>query len=253
MKLAILIPTTSKNQPWKTFKDTYLYNLTIHSYLKTYSTHYNQKPLETMFYIGYDEDDSIWGNEEQRQKIIRFLSIMKNIRCEFISMEGIRKGHLTKMWNRLFKKAYDNACDYFFQCGDDITFRTTEWVTECIDTLQKHNDIGLTGPMNNNSRILTQSMVSRKHMEIFGFFFPEEIMNWCCDDWYNFVYQPDFLFPLKNHLCTNDGGQERYEIDGDPKFRLFQTRQKIQKLRINTFNMAQNHKKLITEYINIHQ
>ena len=29
-------------------------------------------------------------------------------------MDGIAKGHLTVMWNRLFKKALDDNCDYFF-------------------------------------------------------------------------------------------------------------------------------------------
>lgn len=249
MKLAILIPTTSRNRPWTKFQDTYLYNLTIRSYLRTYSFSFKNEDLETVFYIGYDEDDKLWGQETQRSGIQRFLNIMRNIRCEFISMKNIEKGYLTKMWNRLFQHAFDEGCDYFFQCGDDINFRTNEWVPACIQTLQEHNDIGLTGPMNNNSRILTQAMVSRKHMEIFGFFFPEEIKNWCCDDWYNFVYQPDFFYPLTNHLCTNDGGEERYEIDGDPKFRVFNTNKKLYYLRSNTMRLAQKHKTNILQYL----
>ena len=28
------------------------------------------------------------------------------------------------MWNVLFKQAYDDGCDYFYQCGDDIEFKT---------------------------------------------------------------------------------------------------------------------------------
>lgn len=249
MKLAILIPTTSRNRPWTTHQETYLYNLTIRSYLKTYSFEYNNHPLETIFYIGYDDDDTVWGNQQERKGIERFLNIMKHTSCQFVSMKGIEKGYLTKMWNRLFQRAYDDRCDYFFQCGDDITFRTKEWVPACISTLQAHNDIGLTGPINNNARILTQAMVSRKHMDIFGFFFPEEIVNWCCDDWYNYVYQPDFFYPLRNHLCTNDGGEERYDINGDPTFRTFQLKTKIQELRKNTFAMAQSHRTRILQYL----
>lgn len=86
-------------------------------------------------------------------------------------------------------------------------------------------------------------------MDIFGFFFPEEIVNWCCDDWYNFVYKPEFFYPLRNHICTNDGGQERYDINGDPAFKVMQTKNKIQALRKKTFTMAQNHKKLIYTFI----
>lgn len=249
MKLAILIPTTSKNRPWTTFQETYLYNLTIRSYLQTYSFEYNDNPLETIFYFGYDEDDTVWGKEQQRKGVERFLNIMNNINCQFISMKGIEKGYLTKMWNRLFKIAYEDECDYFFQCGDDIRFRTQEWVPACISTLQQNNDIGLTGPINNNSRILTQAMVSRKHMDIFGFFFPEEIVNWCCDDWYNYVYKPDFFYPLLKHLCTNEGGEERYDINGDPKFRAFHVRDKVNQLRKNTFALAQTHRTCILNYL----
>ena len=73
--------------------------------------------------------------------------------------------------------------------------------------LQLHDNIGLTGPINNNHRILTQSFVSTmQHMEIFGWYFPEEIINWCCDDWYNLVYQPNYFYPLINHFCGNYGG-----------------------------------------------
>ena len=74
------------------------------------------------------------------------------------------------MWNVLFKKAYDDKCEFFYQCGDDIYFTTKGWINDSINIL-KNDIIGLTGPLNNNNRILTQAFVSRKHMEIFGWFF----------------------------------------------------------------------------------
>lgn len=253
IKLAILIPTTSKGRPqWKTLKDTYLYNLTIRSYLNTYSTQYNDQTIETIFYIGIDKDDPIWSNTQIQNQVERFLSVMKNVSCKFISMDGIEKGYLTKMWNRLFKRAYDEQCDYFFQCGDDIQFRTKHWVDDSIRVLKEKNELGLTGPLNNNTRILTQAMVSRKHMEIFGYFFPEELKNWCCDDWYNYVYRPNLFFPLKNHICTNDGGVERYDIDGDPLFRHFQVKDKMNILRKKTSELILRDKEKLNRYINQH-
>ena len=59
----------------------------------------------------------------------------------------------------------------------------------------------------------TQTFVSRKHMEIFGYMFPEEIKNWCCDDWYNMIYTPSHFFPLTQHYCSNDGGAPRYIVN----------------------------------------
>ena len=84
--------------------------------------------------------------------------------------------------------------------------------------LRSHDDIGLTGPINNNNRILTQAFVSRKHMEIFGWFFPEQIINWCCDDWYNLVYQPTHFFPIDEPFCSNNGGSPRYDVNNNPQF-----------------------------------
>ena len=50
-------------------------------------------------------------------------------------------------------------------------------------------------------------------MDIFGFYFPEEIRNWYCDDWITKVYYPDHFYELK-HYVINKGGDPRYEISG---------------------------------------
>ena len=72
---------------------------------------------------------------------------MKNIEIQFITSTGIPKGHVTLMWNRAFKQAYEENCDYFFQCGDDIKFLTIGWVDQCIEKMQQNNNLGLTGPL----------------------------------------------------------------------------------------------------------
>ena len=236
MRLAILIPCTSNGRPeWKTITDTYLYNLTLKTFLLTYNPE-----IKTKFYIGYDNDDRIFANPVEQSRINRFLSVMKNVGVEFVSMSGINKGHLTVMWNRLFEKAYNDGHQYFFQCGDDINFKTKGWVDDCIATLEKHDGIGLTGPINNNDRILTQSFVSRKHMKIMGYFFPPEIINWCCDDWINEVYKQDYFYPAMSHFCSNDGGAERYNINNNPGFKT-----NFNSYQTNTIKL----RKSIVEYI----
>jgi hypothetical protein len=191
-KIALLIPTTCKGRDsWATVKDTYLFQLTLKSFFLT-----QDKEHEYIFYIGIDEDDRIFSKEYSQQEILKIKQVFKNANFKFITMRNVKKGHLTKMWNILFKQAYDEGNDYFFQCGDDMQIRTNGWVNDGIKILKKNNDIGITGPLNNNTQILTQVMVSRKHMEIFGWFFPEEIINWCCDDWYNLVYKPKYFFSI---------------------------------------------------------
>ena len=146
---------------------------------------------------------SLLNRNPNGNEILRFNMAFKNVDFEFIHMENVKKGHLTKMWNILFKKAYDEDCDYFFQCGDDIQFTTKGWVSDCISLLQRNNNIGVSGPINNNARILTQTFVHRKHMEIFNFYFPERIINWCIDDWINLVYKGDYFLQTLYSQFTN--------------------------------------------------
>ena len=168
--------------------------------------------------MGVDKDDRIFSKIEEQEEIIRFNKVFKNIEFVFMTMDEIPKGHVTQMWNRLFSDAYKRSCDYYYQCGDDMEFRTKGWINDCIKALKSNNDIGLAGPINNNNRILTQAFVSYKHMDIFGWFFPIEIKNWCCDDWYNIVYHPNYLYPLYNHYAVNLGGDPRYDINNNPNF-----------------------------------
>lgn len=249
MKIALLIPSTSRGRDeWNTAEDTYLWNLTIQTFLTTRNTEHKYT-----FYIGIDDDDRIYSTDKSKEFFTGKLA-ESGVDIQFISMSGITKGHLTVMWNRLFQKAYDDGCEYFFQCGDDISFRTGGWVNACVDALTKNNNIGLTGPINNNSRILTQAMVSRKHMEIFGWFFPVEIINWCCDDWYNWIYQPDNFFPLRHHFCSNDGGNPRYVVNNDTGFLKSQTaaRKNIMELRRKTATLAMKHRDQVQRYIQNH-
>ena len=246
MKIALLIPSTSRGRAWSSVKDTYLFNYTMKTFGITCD-----KEHEYRFYIGIDRGDPIYDNAEVQRYLERFAAIMKHTSIEFIYMDGIAKGHLTVMWNRLFEKAYADGYDYFFQCGDDISFETAGWVNACIETLQKSDNIGMTGPFNNNSRILTQSFVSRTHMELFGHYFPEEIINWCCDDWINLVYQNiGRFYPLTAHFCINIGGDPRYEINNDAKFRL-SFRKSVENLRKTTAKMAENDAKKITEKLKL--
>lgn len=242
-KVALLILATSnKRDTWKNIKDTYLYNMTLKTFLLTQDKEYHYK-----FYIGIDENDRIFDKSDQQQEIIKFSHVFKNIEFEFIRYNNISvpKGHCTLMWNILYKKAYDDDYHYFYQCGDDMIFLTKGWVTDCINILKKNNDIGLTGPINNNEQILTQSFVSRKHMEIFGFYFPPDIKNWFCDDWYNIVYEPNYLYKLEDHFVRNNGGEPRYDINNDKNF----NNEKLIKIKNEVKLLASEHKKLVTDYL----
>jgi GT2 family glycosyltransferase len=136
------------------------------------------------------------------------------------------------MWNHLFKKAFNSGCDYFYQLGDDIVFLRKDYISTYITRLQKNHNIGVTGfrTKNGNTKIITQSFVSRKHMEIFGYYFPPEIINWYCDDWISQVYGKGAgsYFPLGHFLenkncCTGRSGRYRISRDNEPYNRALKT------------------------------
>ena len=242
MKIALIIPCTSKGRPWKTMKDTYLYNLTF----KTFLTH-QDKEHQYVFYLGIDHDDPIFNKISEQIHILKFKLVFPNIDIKFIVLNE-KKGYLTKMWNKLYQIAYNEKCDYFYQCGDDIEFCSSGWINDSIRVLQQHHNIGLTGPINNNNFILTQAFVSRLHMDIFGFFFPENIINWGCDDWYNHVYKPNHFFPLNTHYCKNMGGKPRYEVNDNPTF-WNDYKPNVEKIRNDTLIQANIDKQIIVDFI----
>ena len=118
MKIGILIPSTYHDRVWKTIQESYLFYSTLKTFLLTYD-----KEHEYVFYIGIDKNDRIYDDEDNKKYMKRFCGVMKNIQIRFIYMCDAKPGHLTVMWNILFKHAYDDNCDYFFQCGDDVSFR----------------------------------------------------------------------------------------------------------------------------------
>lgn len=226
-KIGVLIPTTTSRRSWNTFEDTTIYQIFLQSFVATYNNEHNY-----IIYLIIDDDDKIFSNSNVKKHMKTFVKNFPHLKIIFVSSAGIQKGHVTEMWNRAFHKAYQDGCDYFFQCGDDIWFETIGWVNDSIKELKKHNNIGLTGPID-IGRILygseecspggerfiqTQSFVSRKHMEIFGFYFPKEIKNWFCDDWITKIYYPNFFY-LLNHKLRNMGGEPRYDVVSEPPWK----------------------------------
>lgn len=217
---AFMVPTTSRGTNWKTIEDSYIFKILFRSVITSFSREYIHSPgkaeraIKYKFFFGIDEDDPILSKAEEQKKVENHLNLLPQFSVEFIAMKDIPKGHLTKMWNLLFQTAYDQGYDYFYICGDDIYLETPGWVNKSIQVLEDHSGIGITGPVNinGNTNIVTQTIMSRVHMQIFGYAYPEEIKNWYCDDWINFVYQPDYVFRIPNYKCHNLGGRERYGI-----------------------------------------
>ena len=217
MKIAVIIPVTSNKCNFNYFKDTDLLNILFKSFFTTYDLNHEYK-----FYLGIDSDDKLYQDNTVQNDIKKFINVMKNTSIEILTIDSLNKGNVCFIWNELFKKAYIDNYDYFVQIGSDIYFQDKDWVNSCIDLLKQNNDIGVVGmadmgrkKYNPNDTLLTQSFVSRKHMDIFEFYYPHEFKNWFIDDWISEIYEQNnrkFIIP---HRIYNCGGQHRYNIYGD--------------------------------------
>ena len=92
---------------------------------------------------------------------------------------------------------------------DDLIARfALDWAPILIDPLKNnpiHPGLGVSGPVDTgNVKLMTQTMVSRVHLEIFNTYYPPIFRNWWSDDWLNAVYLPDSSFHLS---CTSQSVQ----------------------------------------------
>lgn len=207
--IAFIIPTTSNKRNWKVAQDSLIF-ASLASFYQTKSIGYKYK---YKFFIGHDHDDPFYTNAVKT--VIQGEYTSPDVEIEFFSL-NVEKGHVTRMWNILANHALAWGADYMYQCGDDIAYSKPGWVAECVNVLSTHKNLGLSGPKNSNgnTRILTQCFVHRSHVEKLGYFFPEEIKNWYCDNWINGLYQKlGAIYYIPNDFyCVNLGGAERYNI-----------------------------------------
>ncbi len=212
MKIGILIPTTTKNTKFKRLEDTHLFKFCLPSLCNTLSNDH-----QYTIYYGIDDDDKIYNKLQTKKKLInsKLYDKIHKIKIYNMTSEAGEKGNVVKIWNELFEKAYDDNNDYFIQMGDDILFHNKNWINPCLEILQSKMNIGVCAPLDiNNPRILTQSIVSRKHMEIFGYYFNPKIKNWGCDDWITGVYSKLFAEQTQQKI-QNKGGNPRYNPDNN--------------------------------------
>lgn len=220
MKIGVLIPCTSNRREYKSLVQTDLYEYFFKSFFTTYSDEYEYK-----IYLGVDNDDDFYTNANVHDNIFKFVGIMKNCDIEINYYDPkMYKGKPCWIWNELFDKAYNDDCDYFIQCGSDITFVDKGWVDHGIKRLKDKDDIGVVGLVDAgrkkfdiNDTLLTQTMVSRKHKEIFGFYFPEILPSWSSDNWIGDIYDLEGRKIIIGHRLFNCGGEPRYDVPSDHK------------------------------------
>ena len=159
--------------------------------------------VRVAFYVGYDAGDVFYDNEDHKQWIhdkyselwrtaLHYYPALKDMAgapplrlSRYVAMRGAP----CWIWNMLSLRAYADGATHFFQLNDDNRMLNECWASNLISVLDSDGGFGVVGPRDvNNQRILTQSMVSRIHIDIFGKLYPDAFRNWYSDDWLSMVY-----------------------------------------------------------------
>jgi hypothetical protein len=202
MKIAFLVPTTSKDRKWDNFNDSYLNQILLPSINNlSYS-------FDIEVYIGYDYDDILFTNIELPEKY-------NKISLKWFCMNENYKGKPCHIWNTLAEMALLDNHSYLQVCGDDISFdNRSEWLGIFIKLLKGNNNIGYVSGWSNNDNIPTQFLFHKTHIDIFGWIFPPAIHNWYCDDFIYGLYKDKGIW-IKKYHHLNIGGSPRYIPNND--------------------------------------
>jgi hypothetical protein len=119
------------------------------------------------------------------------------------------------LWNLLYLHALREGAEYFYQVNDDLRLETAGWLAYFTSTLDAHAGFGVVGPADYhnglNCSILTQSMVTPVHYEIFGMLYPVELKDWKSDRWLTYVYQPNDSHCRQDIIANNGAAPTRYQ------------------------------------------
>ena len=223
--IAVLVPTTSRGRRRRDARDTDLLHVLLPSLLRTATW---DDRLAYRLYVGYDAGDPFFDTERGAAGVEaavgrlvgdRPLALVLR-RCESTAHAPVA------VWNLLFADAYADGCDFFYQLGDDLDLETGGWARDFPAALMLNHaepGLGVTGPVDRGHcdagghlklDVLTQSFVSRRHMEVFGTYYPPAFRNWWSDDWITRVYAPDHVRPAFHHTVYNTSRTRmRYAID----------------------------------------
>lgn len=212
-KVAIGFPTTSRSV--KEFWDLPFLMMFLPTISSSLDLEGDLHQYELSFYIGYDEGDRVYDNRELLRRIIgkarsTFADLgAPNVKFTFVRL-GV-SGAVTYIWNVLFSMSMADGADYYYQVNDDLRFTSFGWLQTFVGQLDRQGGFGVVGPNDPafNCKIMTQTMVSRLHWEIFGWFFPPEFRNWQCDTWVSLVYSKYTRCFMKMQIWNG-----RYSSDG---------------------------------------
>lgn len=221
-RVALLVPVTSSGRRYADCEQIDLIRLLLPSLLET-ATWDGRWAYE--LHVGYDAGDPFFDRPGRPDELAG--AFAERVGARPLTIDAHRcegtKGAPCWVWNALFARAHARGCELFYQLGDDVVLETPGWTPAFAAALAANPacpGLGVTGPVDdNNARLLTQSFVSRLHMEVFGSYYPPLFRNWWSDNWLMQAYAPRHRFSTA-HRVRNAGGRRRYPVQREARTQL---------------------------------
>jgi hypothetical protein len=190
--IAIMAASRSK-KTWRNATNTDLFRILLPSIAQTVSE----------YDVAIDDDDQFYTYNNPQISIWLDLLIPSFLTVHVHSFPKTMANRIP--FNELAQAAYADGAEYFCRTNDDSEFISTDWITKAVNVLAEKYDppnLGVVGPTSVlagrntlvNTQILTHDFCHRTHLQIFeGRYYPEEIKNWCLDDWITNMYLKEAL------------------------------------------------------------
>ncbi len=210
-RIAFLVPATTHKRDWTDYTETDLYMFLM----KSLEEH-PPSGVEITILVGYDHDDTMYSVAENR---MRFNAVFP-FTIKWYEYDGSYKGKPTWIWNSLGDIAVNQGFEWFKALGSDIIVpKDKGWIGKMINDLKKSKKVGLSAGDSGNPELpMTQFLIHKTHIQIFGWIFPPQIENWGCDNWIQEVYPEKYIHYSPHLKLLNLGGSPRYEIKFSRKF-----------------------------------
>ena len=188
------------------------------SFCKTSSNGYQYH-----FYTAFDQDDPYLSEEKYLRAVhARFTELVKDLctKSSNYSLHFVLCSHSknpTWAQNDAMMEAYLDNMEYFYRVNDDTQMLSPGWSETFISTLGDFNppNVGVVGPLHKggNEAIMTYDFVHKRHIDIFGYYYPRVFTDWWADDWMSEVYGADrtIKLPSVRLMHTQEAGQ-RYKV-----------------------------------------
>lgn len=205
--LSIFLQNNQNNVP---MSNLYVFSYLLPSFLQSTVN----STFDWSFYVGFQFDDYFNNKETDFERIFNEITASAQrsdiqLRLLFVPLEK-ETIYTTFKYNYLHQQAYRDGCDYLYQTIDDIRFLTRGWDNDLVNCLKSQKNYGAAViqhiyPLQQINKEISYAMVSRRHMDIFGEFWPRQLRNWGMDKWFSQLYQDKFCAPPQHFTRTTNG------------------------------------------------